>query len=287
MKHAYLILTHGEFEVLKLLIASLDDFRNDIYIHFDKKVEKLPNLETKRSRLVVLDKRVSVSWGDVSMLEAEMNLFEKASNEGSYMYYHLLSGVDMPIKSQDCIHDFFYRHKGKEFIGFSQGDLTKELYRKIGVYHPFPKKFRGDKGFMLQLTRAVRSAIVSVQVKLKIARQDVYRLKKGPQWISITHDFLLFLLKNKSEVMRKYRNTFCADEVFVQTLCWNSQFRNKIYYLKDPLKGCMRTIRWQDNHIIDWQDSDFDVLMKSDALFARKFNRDNLEIVQKIEKTLR
>ena len=37
MKHAYLIIAHNEFELLKLLIDRIDDARNDIYIHIDQK----------------------------------------------------------------------------------------------------------------------------------------------------------------------------------------------------------------------------------------------------------
>ena len=40
MKHAYLILAHNEFVILERLIQSIDDERNDIYIHFDGKLEK-------------------------------------------------------------------------------------------------------------------------------------------------------------------------------------------------------------------------------------------------------
>ena len=38
-RHAYLIMTHGNFEILKLQLEMLDDSRNDIYIHVDKKVK--------------------------------------------------------------------------------------------------------------------------------------------------------------------------------------------------------------------------------------------------------
>lgn len=38
MKHAYLIIAHNEFELLKLLIDRIDDARNDIYIHIDQKL---------------------------------------------------------------------------------------------------------------------------------------------------------------------------------------------------------------------------------------------------------
>ena len=48
MKHAFLILAHTEFEVLKLLVSCLDDPRNDIFIHFDRKVPALPEIRTQK-----------------------------------------------------------------------------------------------------------------------------------------------------------------------------------------------------------------------------------------------
>jgi hypothetical protein len=38
MKHAYLIIAHNEFKVLKKLVEALDDERSDIFIHWDKKL---------------------------------------------------------------------------------------------------------------------------------------------------------------------------------------------------------------------------------------------------------
>ena len=39
MKHAFLILAHTDFAVLQLLIASLDDSRNDIFVHVDARAK--------------------------------------------------------------------------------------------------------------------------------------------------------------------------------------------------------------------------------------------------------
>lgn len=36
-KHAYCIMAHGNWQQLQLLINALDDVRNDIYLHVDKK----------------------------------------------------------------------------------------------------------------------------------------------------------------------------------------------------------------------------------------------------------
>ena len=104
MKHAYLILAHMKFD--KCLLQCLDDKRNDIFIHFDYKLTQIPELQTKYANLFIIENRIDVRWGDVSVVEAEYVLFEAASRQGSYAYYHLLSGVDMPLKSQDYIHNF-------------------------------------------------------------------------------------------------------------------------------------------------------------------------------------
>ena len=131
MKHAYLILAHTEFEVLKLLVSCLDDPRNDIYVHFDKKVAVLPELQTRLAGLTVLDRRIDVRWGAPSMVEAELVLFEAALAQGPYQYYHLLSGVDLPLKSQDYIHDYFDRHAGEEFIGYTWTEMPDNFKRKV------------------------------------------------------------------------------------------------------------------------------------------------------------
>ena len=60
MKHAFLILAHNEFDILKALVRSLDDVGNDIYIHFDRKVNLLPELKMKFSKLYILEDRINI-----------------------------------------------------------------------------------------------------------------------------------------------------------------------------------------------------------------------------------
>ena len=96
MKHAYLIIAHHEFDILNKLIQAIDDERNDIFIHFDKKVRNCPSLTTHYSNLYILEKRIDIRWGHCSQIEAEYLLFETAGIRGEYHYYHLLSGVHLP-----------------------------------------------------------------------------------------------------------------------------------------------------------------------------------------------
>lgn len=93
MKHAYLILAHNEFEVLRKLISALDDPRNDIFIHFDEKVNKIPDLNTKYANLFVIENRADLRWGDSSIIDAEIRLMDAAVKKGyisNIMYFQAL-----------------------------------------------------------------------------------------------------------------------------------------------------------------------------------------------------
>ncbi len=121
MRHAYLIIAHNQFELLNLMLRCLDDENNDFYIHIDAKVKSF-NKETiikgiKRSKIFFTE-RINVSWGAFSIIECELNLLKLAIN-GNYGYYHLLSGVDLPIKSKDKISEFFEANNGTEFVHFA------------------------------------------------------------------------------------------------------------------------------------------------------------------------
>jgi hypothetical protein len=286
MKHAYLIIAHNEFEVLERLIHALDDVRNDIYIHFDGKLDIYPVFWTQQAELFVLKKRVDVCWGDISVVEAEYELFEAAHKQDGYDYYHLLSGVDMPLKSQDYIHDFFDKHKGKEFIGYSQGNIDAHIARKVQRYHLFPRHFKDTKGWKAFGRKYLRAVFLRLQIGLGIKRNRAILFKKGTQWISISHDLAAYLLIHKKQVLAIYHHTFCCDEIFAQTICWNSPFRDKLYDPQDEGRGCMRMINWEDNQITPWEEKEYDTLMQSEALFARKFNSEHIELVNQIINTI-
>lgn len=282
MKHAYLIIAHHEFEILKKLVQAIDDERNDIYIHFDKKNVSYPDLKTQYAGLYVLTNRTDVRWGDYSMVEAEYALFETAYRQGNYSYFHLLSGVDLPIKSQDYIHCFFKVNAGKEFIGYYQENAAKEIDRKMRRWHLFPNDFKNSNGISSLWKRVLRASFIRVQQLFGIYRNRHIPFKKGTQWVSLTADFISYLLQQKEMTRRIYSHTFCADEIFVQTICWNSPFRTRLYDTTDEGRGCMRMIGWEGNQIHDWEEKDFEYLMQSDALFARKFTSKHLDLVKRI-----
>ena len=278
MKHAYLIIAHNEFALLRLLVSCLDDSRNDIYVHIDRKVKDLPDLHTEKAGLFMLEKRVDVHWGDLSMVEAEYALFDTAVKNGPYQYYHLLSGVDLPIKSQDYIHAFCDQHNGKEFIGYTLTEITPEVVRKVQRWHLFPEDFK-NKSF---IKRALRALCLKVQEWLGLYRNREIAFKKGSQWVSVTEGMARFFLSKKDWMEKVFTHTFCSDEMVMQTLCWESPFRENIYNTMDDGAGCLRAIGWENGCLADWSMKDFEYLQNSPALFARKFNSRDMSFINKV-----
>lgn len=275
-------MAHHEFALLEKLVMCLDDARNDIYIHVDKKVTPLPQLVTQHAQLHILRDRIDVRWGDVSVVAAEYNLFEAAAAQQHYAYYHLLSGVDLPLKSQDEIHAFFAAYRGQEFIGFQNGNYEKEVDRKVRRVHLYPDRFRAGKGIIAYWYRSVRALGLRLQYLFGIRRHRDIVFKKGTQWVSVTDEFVRYMLPKKDLVLHMYQHTFCSDEIFLQTLCWNSSFRLRVHCPAHEFQGCQRMIGWQHGELIEWTSKDFDCLMTSNLLFARKFSARHSQLVERV-----
>ena len=283
MKHAYLILAHNEPELLSLLVERLDDVRNDIYIHFDRKLSILPDIKTQHAGLYILKDRVDVRWADVSMLEAEYKLFHAVVDSGSqYSHHHLISGVDLPLKNQDYIHSFFAQHQGKEFVGLHQRPMNSHADRALHYWHPFTRSFRGS-GCVFAIKRILRYLVVQTQVLLGIRRNTTIPFHKGGQWVSITRGLIDYLLEQEDRAFTIFSRTFGADEYFVPTLIWDTPFMERLFDVTDESRGAMRYIGWRaDGQLIDFTPQDLPALQQTEYLFARKFNSRDKVFLQEI-----
>lgn len=273
-KHAYLIIAHDKFEMLKRLVERLDSEWNDIYIHIDFKAGEIDQDyiadSARKSSLFFVD-RISVAWGGYSQIECEMILFEAAYKK-HYEYYHLLSGVDYPIKSQKEIRDFFEQNKGKEFIDFWDRPEKEYLYR-VQYYYPLQEKIG-------RYTYDLHTICLRILSKLLVLKQRIKRVnrlkmfdgefKTGSQWVSVTDAFVCYLVENKNKIKSLFGDGIAVDELFIQTMCWNSPFKSVLYNA-----GSIRLIDWERGNPYTWQESDFEEIQQSRCLFARKLSDQN------------
>ena len=271
--HAYLILAHNNFGVLKKLIQMLDNESNDLYIHIDKSVKDF-DFEYYKSiaskSCVYFTDRVNISWGDYSMVKAEYLLLKKAyENQKKYKYYHLISGVDLPLKTADELHAFFDAQYPKEFIHFAKSMNNIELSR-VKHYH----FFTGRRNIF---NRLMTKAEQIFQTILGINRVKKTKVARGSQWFSISDDFVRYLLDNEKQIKKRLRFTFIPDEFFVQLAAVNSRFADNLYCdrFDNSSEQNMRLIDWTRGHPYTFNEEDFDEIMNSGCMFVRKLTDDN------------
>ena len=197
--------------------------------------------------------RISVQWGGLSQVEAEYVLLEYAI-KGGYDYYHLLSGVDLPIKSNREIDIWFEQIAGKSSIGFCE--IFDE--GRVRLYHPFP-------GLTRTKLKIISKLFCHFQRLIGIQRLRGVVLAKGDQWFSITNDLAEYVISRKKWVLESFKWTLAPDEFFLQTLVDESPFKDKVV----PLN---RLIDWERGWPYTFTDADTAELLSSDKLFARKFD---------------
>ena len=282
-KHAYLIMVDKYPPPIQfnLLLQLINHPRNDIFIHIDAK-SKLTAKDIDISQIsskVFIYKELEVYWSDISLTMAELFLLKKARDIDHYQYYHLLSGSDLPLKTQEEILEFFDANNGKEFVEYQIPGkfISKPYYERTKYYHLFTKHYRHTGKFHLlkdYFFILIEYTAILFQLIARINRIKGLDFARGSQWFDITDELVQYILSKKDWISKQFRMTRASDESFLPLLVHNSEFRNQLYMqtFDGDMRGNMRYIDWSRGDPYVFREKDFDDLISSDLLFARKFD---------------
>lgn len=265
MKHAFLIIAHSEPELFRILISMLDHQDCDLYVHIDRKsdINLFNKVKTAHSQIFFIEDRTDVKWGHYSQIQTEMKLFETAHTRQEYAYYHLLSGVDLPIRPIGEIIDWFDTHSGYEYLG------AQKPSRK---YH---KRMHHRYFFITRKRNPLTTIILAFQKLSGLKWNKDTEVWMSPNWGSFTQDFVSELLRHKEWIEKHFRYSFCGDELYKATLMRHLQ-------IEDRDKGSVRLIDWKRGNPYTWKDGDLDEIISSGKLFARKFSSSEMNIVRQL-----
>lgn len=285
MKHAFLIMAHHQFEILGKMMTLLDDERCAFYIHIDKKSSEQPEpflQDCCKKSSVVFAERMYVNWGGYSQIDCTMKLMKLAASD-NYDYYHLISGADFPIKKKEYILKFFEEQGNIQYVQCSPTIQAKYLDR-IKVH----SIFQDSRNKHLQiLDKAIRKT--ERMIGYSRINQEKREFQFGSNWFSITDDFVNWVLQEKKWIEKTFRYTRCGDELFIQTLLINSPYRkqtNEYLFLHDN-RANMRYVDFSRGKPYIFRKEDYDDLLKSPMLFARKFDTNvDKEIVELLYQAL-
>lgn len=287
-KHAYMIVAHNQFFLLQKLCQLLDDPRNDLFIHIDAKVNdfdpKMLTSAVKYSEITFVD-RISISWGGMSMVRCELLLLKAAMDHSEYSYFHLISGVDLPLKNVDTICNFFEMNSGKEFIHFCTNQFCESdaVVDRARLYYFLQEKAGRGPNLLsyIQKIDLIAQKVLGVDRRKKLGKT----VACGSQWFSITQALAKYILEQESWIISHFNNTLIPDEMFLQTLVGGTPFEDHLYLTdeKGDYRSCLRYVDWRRGNPYVFRSVDFDDLIRSPYLFARKFDLNvDAQIVEKI-----
>lgn len=278
-RHAYLIAAYNNSFVLSKLLHLIDDERNDIYVHVDKKVKDFDAErfagQCQHSRLTFVP-RTKVFWGDYSQIDSILRMMRVALGHGDYSYIHLLSDSDLPLRSPDRIHRFFDENRGKEFVAFNELSRFGETW--VALIHPFNRQMRSRHAVVRSVAARLDATSLRVQRRLGVDRvaSAPVEVKYGSDWYSITADLAAHVLSQERTLRRLLRRALIPTEFYVQTVLWNSRFRESVFDPADPYRSNMRMIDFKQGDgrgsPVTWTVAHLPELLEADRIFARKFD---------------
>lgn len=294
----YLLLCHKNFNQVQLLIDKLKTKNSKIYIHVDWKVKDFPKFKNAK----LIKNRIKTNWGWFSLVQCELNgIYEIYPNIKEWDHLIIISGQCRPIKKiQDVekyINDLWYKScinyekiewwmiERVEKYYLNDVDFHVPYLNKF-LYHIFVKKLWYNIHWLkIPIINIIISCIINKIFPKRKYLLSNYHLYKWWQWLCISYKHLKRIIEFlESKKWKKFYKSFkwsnCSDELFFQTLLYNSP-------LKDEIKNeTLWYLKWMENtsspYIIT--EEFYDELVKSKKLFARKFDINvDWRIVKKLE----
>lgn len=266
MRHCIIMTAYKDVGAINRFVKFTPPYFN-IYVHLDLRSKIIPAQIDGRARVY---KKFSIHWGAVEHVDAILLLLKEAVTSGvHYDYYHIISGQDFYA----CPPTEFDERLGNGGINY------------IGIF-PIPNKhWAWHQGYDIFRYRTLASVCDVRKIPARFINKGFCYLQRitrscrelpdfqlfgGAVWCSLHNGFVQWLLNSDFAVslLKRLRNSTCAEEVFFATCIKNSPYRDKVSD-DNPLRYWNWHVE-KPPKVLDF--SDFQSIKDSGALFCRKID---------------
>lgn len=297
MKIAYLIMCHMDPEFVQRTAIKLSNDRNHVFIHVDKK-QDISEYIFEHNNVHFCRNRIENYWGGWNAVIATINLLKKAMETESFDRYVLLQGQDYPLYSNEYIEEFFNKYSDIEFCRAYNLTHTKDNKDSMKVYgYWFIDK---PKSKISKVLRYPIKKICSICNKNLIKYRKGYYVENGvkyevysgwAQW-AITEQcakYILEFYETHKKFNSYFKYSFPPDEIYFHTIIYNSKFAKKTVD-SGPINSRsnekllnLTYFEYPDQIRVFKSVEDYEKLMNSGCLFARKFNSQSESLLDYID----
>ncbi|KAL4221385.1 hypothetical protein ACF0H5_019643 [Mactra antiquata] len=178
---AFGLIVYRDVEQIERLIRSIYRPHNFYCIHIDSKLQMKEKTALQRvanclDNVYIADKSINVTWGEFSVLEAELICMELLLQHKRWKYYINLTGQEFPLKTNKEIVSILQSLDGANIVdGTWIRAREKYFYRWTQAGHPPPHKIRPIKG---SVHVAVNRHFVNFAINDERARDFLQWLKR-------------------------------------------------------------------------------------------------------------
>ena len=212
-KHAICIMAHKDVEQINTLLSLLDHPLIDIFLHLDFKSSIMQSdiISPSHSHLYFVN-RHDVRWGDISLVESELDLFKAVlDSKNDYDRIHLISAQDLPMKSTPYILEYFAKSENKnvEFLDCSE---YPDAIKRLQYYWFCTKHMRYGVVYKI-----IRHSLLLLQkiIHVNRLRNTPLVFKYGSEWASLTHKAVQYLVSEYPKYRGGYLNTQCVRMSYI------------------------------------------------------------------------
>jgi hypothetical protein len=287
MKIAYLMLVHKNPRLLKRAIETLSSEDCAFFIHIDRKANIEEFAGIGGDNIFFSDQRIPVFWSEFSNVEATMQLIRQAlSSSAKYGYFVFMQGSDYPLRSSMYIQRFLEENSGWEFMSMVKMPAPGYALSKINTL-----RFTSDKPVRRFASRALaKLGLAQRDYRKYLGRLDAYA---GDACWALSRDACQYVVEFvgcNPHVEKYFRYTHVPEESFFHTIVGNSPLRHRVrrslLYRDWPIPGDHPAmlndahVKFFEEHEKVWVEDKFG---SGEALFARKFSDDNLDLLEPID----
>ena len=314
MKVCFVVMTHHQPEIFRLLVKNITSPSADIVVHLDRRADLSAFVNPDIPRLHFMRRRNRVHWAGWSQAKTICEALEYALTISDADYFIFLAGTDFPIQGSDRLVAHLQSIWPANLLNYYPLVPGIWGYMLIGRYHLVDLRTSLTRIAIPYGSRSFGTLVRKLEARLNARFQP-----RNTTWTNIysgssrwclnreTVRYVVdFYRSSASRRLKKFlRLSANTDEIFFQTAILNSSHRHacigfdetealeifdgKRPPLPDEKRVYMHYIDWsrerENPAILD--EADFEHLKQSGKFFAVKFtDAKSLGLARRIEKEL-